>query len=212
MKPFRRGLLFHFTHIDNLPSIVEHGLRSDSLVIAEDSLAVEVGKDNIKEGRRRRAVPIRPGGVVADYVPFYFAPRSPMLFTIDKGNVPSYQDGQDPLVYLVTDCDHLLEAGCSSVFTDRNAYYATAAYSDGAVPLDDVVDWELMEARFWNNTEAEPDRMERRMAEFLVHERVPFSAVLGVAVRTEAMQARVEELLEPLTDPPKLAIRRDWYY
>lgn len=69
---------------------MEHGLRSDSLVIAEGSLTVDVGKDNIKEGRRRRTVPIGPGGVVADYVPFYFAPRSPMLFTIDKGSVPQY--------------------------------------------------------------------------------------------------------------------------
>lgn len=212
MKPFRRGLLFHFTHIDNLPSIVEHGLRSDSLVIAEDSLAVEVGKDNIKAARRHRTVPIPPGGVVADYVPFYFAPRSPMLFTIDKGNVPSYQDGQDPLVYLVTDCDQVRAANCSAVFTDRNAYWAYAHYYDEIDRVSEIVDWDLMEARFWNNTEAEPDRMERRMAEFLVHERVPFSAVLGVAVRTEAMRARVEELLEPLTDPPKLAVRRDWYY
>lgn len=211
-KPFRRGLLFHFTHIDNLPSIMELGLRSDSLVSAASSLTVEVGKDNIKQGRRQRSVPIGPRGVVADYVPFYFAPRSPMLFTITRGNVPQYQDGQDPLVYLVTDCDQLEAAGCVSVFTDRNAYYATAAYFDGTVPLDNVVDWDLMEARSWNNTEAEPDRMERRMAELLVHERVPFEAISGVAVRTDAMHARVKDLLEPLGDRPKLVVKPGWYF
>lgn len=161
----RSGLLFHFTHRLNLPSVIAYGLRSDSAVRADGSLAVEVGEDRIKEQRRRRGVPIGPGGVVADYVPFYFAARSPMLYAISRGNVPAYQDGQNPLVYLVTDLDRLQKVGCRFVFTDRNAYYQTATYAEDPAELDQLVDWELMEATMWNNTAAEPDRMERRMAE-----------------------------------------------
>lgn len=48
-----------------------------------------------------------------------------------------------------------------------------------------MIDWQLMQDTIWRNTEAEPDRVERRMAEFLVHGRVPWEAFLGVAVRTE---------------------------
>lgn len=123
-----RGLLFHFTHIDNLASIITDGLLSDSTVRVTRSLRVEVGEDRIKAQRRRRVVPIAPGGVVADYVPFYFAARSPMLYTISRGNVPAYHGGQEPLVYLVTDINRVQAAGCEFVFTDRNAYYQTAAY------------------------------------------------------------------------------------
>jgi len=47
-------------------------------------------------------VPLAPYGCVADYVPFYFAPRSPMLYKLHKGGVPNYTGGQDPLVYLVS--------------------------------------------------------------------------------------------------------------
>lgn len=208
----RRGLLFHFTHVANLSSVIAHGLRSDSAVRADGSLAVEVGEDRIKEQRRRRNVPIGPGGVVADYVPFYFAARSPMLYAIHRGNVPAYQDGQDPLVYLVTDVARLQEADCRFVFTDRNAYYRTAAYAEDPADIDQLVDWPLMEARIWKDTDDQPDRMERRMAEFLVHESVPFSAVMAVGVRSEATASAVAEVLGTLDDPPQVAVRPDWYY
>lgn len=208
----RRGLLFHFTHVANLPSVIVHGLRSDSAVRADGSLAVEVGEDRIKEQRRRRAVPMGPGGVVADYVPFYFAARSPMLYTINRGNVPAYQDGQDPLVYLVTDVARLQHVGCRFVFTDRNAYYQTATYAEDPAHLDELVDWPLMEATMWNNTATEPDRVERRMAEFLVHGSVPFPAVAAVGVRSEAMNTAVAEVLGTLDDPPKVVVRPDWYF
>lgn len=153
-----------------------------------------------------------PGGVVADYVPFYFAARSPMLYAISRGNVPAYQDGQNPLVYLVTDLDRLQKVGCRFVFTDRNAYYQTATYAEDPAELDQLVDWELMEATMWNNTAAEPDRMERRMAELLVHESVPFSAVLAVGVRSAAIASAVAEVLGTLDDPPPVLVRPNWYY
>ena len=153
-----------------------------------------------------------PGGVVADYVPFYFAARSPMLYTINRGNVPAYQDGQDPLLYLVTDVARLQAAGCRFVFTDRNAYYQTATYAEDPADLDQLVDWPLMEATMWNNTAAEPDRMERRMAEFLVHGSVPFSAVMSVGVRSEATASAVTEVLGTFDDPPEVLVRPGWYY
>lgn len=59
----RRGLLFHLTHIDNLPSVIAHGLRSDTAIRADGLLTVEVGEDRIKKQRRHRTVPIGPGGV-----------------------------------------------------------------------------------------------------------------------------------------------------
>jgi hypothetical protein len=173
-------------------------------------LAVEIGEDRIKEQRRRRPVPIPPGGFVADYVPFYFAARSPMLYTISRGNVPAYQEGQDPLVYLVTEVRRLETRGCRFVFTDRNAYYQTAAYDP--VQLDQVVDWPLMEGTMWKNTPGEPDRMERRMAEFLVHESVPFGAILRIGVRTAPVRQAVEALLGTMTDAPDVSIQPGWYY
>src|SRR5450631_276070 len=94
--------VLHFTHVNHLASIVEHGLAADSVAQAASLLEVEVGNVGIKQARHDRAVPIAPFGVVADYVPFYFAPQSPMMSAIKHGNVPTYAGGCDDLVYLVT--------------------------------------------------------------------------------------------------------------
>ena len=78
--------IYHITPIDNLPGIIKAGgLFCDR--DAKNIQFVSIGHRNIKERRLRKKVPCEPGGVIADYVPFYFAPRSPMLFTINKGNV-----------------------------------------------------------------------------------------------------------------------------
>ena len=76
----------HFTHVDNLRQILADGvLYSDVLVGSR--LRTEVGDRQIKADRRRYPVTCEPGGYPADYVPFYFAPRSPMLYRIARGGV-----------------------------------------------------------------------------------------------------------------------------
>ena len=124
-----RGWLFHFTHIDNLASVARSGLNSDQAVASSGMDFVEVGNRGIKEQRRHRLVPIQPHGKVADYVPFYFAARSPMLYAIYKGNVPTYSGGQGEVVYLVTSTDAIVEHRLPFVYTDRNAALAFAQYS-----------------------------------------------------------------------------------
>jgi len=80
-----RRLIMHFTHVMNLPGILAAGcIQADSLVDRSSALRIEAGDLNVKARRKQRRVPLAPFGRVADYVPFYFAPRSPMLFTLAK--------------------------------------------------------------------------------------------------------------------------------
>lgn len=203
--------LYHFTSIHHLASIIERGLLCDNGAV-DGLLAVEVGNRGIKERRRRRAVPVGPGGAVADYVPFYFAPRSPMLYSIAMGNVPEYTGGMDPLVYLVTTADRLAEFGLPMLFTDRNAVLETAYFTRDLADLDAVIDWPLMRARMWNNTSDEPDRRERRMAECLVHRQVPWRAIEYVAARTPARAAEARATLARFSQGIAVRTRRDWYF
>lgn len=101
----------------------------DALAKASGQLAIEVGDAQIKGRRGTRPVPVEPGGVVADYVPFYFAPRSPMMSSIAHGNVPGYTGGTAKIVYLVTSVERLQELGLEVLFTDRNAVLRLPAAS-----------------------------------------------------------------------------------
>jgi len=203
--------LYHFTPIHHLASIIEHGVLCDTGTAA-GRLAVEVGNRGIKERRRRRVVLVGPRGVVADYVPFYFAPRSPMLYAIAMGNVPEYTGGMDPLVYLVTTAGRLAKLGLPILFTDRNAVLETAHFTQDPADLDALIDWPLMRAKMWNNTPGEPDRRERRMAECLVHRQVPWRAIEYVATFSPARAAEAQATLARFSQGVAVRTRRDWYF
>ena len=208
----QRRLLYHFTHIRNLPSILARGaLLSDAAVTTEGRLRVEVGDRSVKARRRSMVVPVGPGGVPADYVPFYFAPRPPMLYVIHNGRVPEYQEGQRPLVYLVTDIGTIASMGLVYVFSDGNCASAFTEYSDSLDRLD-MVDWPLMNATIWKNTAADGDRMRRRAAEFLIHKEIPWSAFIGLATIDEDMARRVRAVLVRAGSRLPVRVRRDWYY
>src|SRR6266496_4939159 len=136
--------VMHFTHVANLPGIARHGLLADTAARRSPSFQVEVGNQAIKDTRRRRPVPLPPYGVVADYVPFYFGARSPMMYVIDKGGVPTYTGGCDELVYLVSSVERLVELGLPTLFTDRNAALEFATYAADPAELNSLVDWRLM--------------------------------------------------------------------
>ncbi|MGW1145160.1 type II toxin-antitoxin system toxin DNA ADP-ribosyl transferase DarT [Streptomyces sp. NPDC002454] len=207
------SFVYHFTHVRNVPSILEQGfLKCDRIVREEDSLQVECGDVQIKERRRSRKVESGPGGVVSDYVPFYFAPRSPMLYKINKGGVPSYASGQDPLVYLVTTPRRLLSVGCACVFSDGNCAADITVIREDMSQLASCVDWAVMQAERWNNTAEDPDRMRRRMAEYLAHQRVPVDAFERLAVRTDLRAAEVSRILETHGCPLDVLVRPSWYY
>lgn len=204
--------VLHFTHVSHLASVVSHGLLADSRAHAEGLLAVEVGNVSIKEKRQRRSVPVAPGGVVADYVPFYFAPRSPMMYAIEKGNVPTDAGGCDDIVYLVATVDAIATTGASTLFTDRNAVLEFARFTGIAAELDDLVDWPLMRERYWANTEQDPDRRERRMAECLVHQQVAWAAFEGIVCRNQACADATGRVLASLGQQVPITVRPNWYF
>lgn len=102
-----RPLVYHVTHADNLSRVLaDGGLLSDAVVVSRGGPAVAIGMSSIKERRLRELrVKCHPETFVGEYVPFYFCPRSIMLYLIHRGNHPelTYCGGQGPIVHLVAD-------------------------------------------------------------------------------------------------------------
>ncbi|PZG00859.1 type II toxin-antitoxin system toxin DNA ADP-ribosyl transferase DarT [Micromonospora deserti] len=209
-------LIMHFTHIDNLPAVLKAGrLFSDGSVGPQ--LATNVGAAEIKARRRERRVPCPPGGVVADYVPFYFAPRSPMMFRIAcdhrDGKSGCYPGGDDPLVYLVSSVERVSDAGREWVASDGNCAVGLTSFSASLDELATLVDWPLLRAKVWKDIPEDMDRMRRRAAEFLVHREFPLDLLAGYAVRTEERREQVRQVFRDAgMIEPYVSVRPNWYY
>lgn len=83
--------IYHITHVDNLPSILaDGGIVSDAAMITRGGPAAAIGMSSIKRRRvEQLEVDCHPGTKVGEFVPFYFCPRSIMLYVIHRGNDPS---------------------------------------------------------------------------------------------------------------------------
>lgn len=206
--------VYHFTRVEHLASIVRNGLLSDTEVQQRSVLRQELGDHGIKSARRRRPVPCGAGGYVADYVPFYFAPRSPMLYSIAKGNVPNVDSNCNRVIYLITTTQNLQATRARVVYSNQNARmdFASMTVDDTLLDGDDFIDWPLMRSKFWNNTVDDPDRKERRQAEFLVHTRVAWSVITEVAAKTPGTASEVQAILAQARMMTKVSVHPDWYF
>jgi ssDNA thymidine ADP-ribosyltransferase, DarT len=199
----------HFTHVDHLPTIIDNGLVCDTQA-RRGVMTHEAGNPEIKAGRRGRLVDIPPFGCVGDYVPFYFAPRSPMMSAISWGKVPQFGSDVTVLMYLVTTTQALVAAGLTVLVTDRNAKLSLAEFRPEA-ECDDIVDWGLMKQKYWANTEQYPDRRERRMAECLVPRSVSFDIFHEIVVHGEQQAGIVTRHLAAAGKAIDVHVRPGWY-
>ena len=76
------ALIFRIVHRDNLPWILDHGLHARNSHMPDPNFRA-IGNADLIDKRATRPVPVPPGGVLSDYVPFYFTPHSIMMFNID---------------------------------------------------------------------------------------------------------------------------------
>lgn len=197
--------IFHITHVENLPSILrEGGLWCDSQRIARGLATTNIGYLHIKQRRLCRPVTTRAGGMLGDYVPFNFCPRSVMLYRVSCGH-QDYNGGQDCIVHLVSTVSRATSLGRAWAFTDRHAELAHALHYDDLSMLGEVP-WRVMSEKYWSEIR------EERQAEFLVKEFFPWAAISGVAAMTSATAARAESIIGEAAHKPPVTIQPEWYY
>lgn len=202
--------IYHITHVENLRRIVESG----ALLAHSDPSNrgfVNIAYEGIQARRASRRVPLGPRGVLHDYVPFYFAPRSPMLYAIHCDMVEGYSGGQGPIVYLVSSAEAVDRSRMPYVFTDG---HAAMDYSDFYEKVEDLsyIDWHVMKATYWNSTAEDPNRKCRRQAEFLVHRRFPLELVTDIVAYNGTRAEECREILAAEGINIPVRIERSWYY
>ena len=137
MLPSRAPKIYHIVHVDRLASISADDLLCDAQVRRQRRSGTTIGMDSVKQRRLANPVKCRPGLNVGDCVPFYFCPRSIMLYVIFKKEHQSlsYRGGQEPIVHLVADLQETVD------WAERNErQWAFTLSNAGSGYFDDYCD------------------------------------------------------------------------
>jgi hypothetical protein len=204
--------IYHIVHVDRLPSITGQGcLWSDAAVQKKQLSGTTIGVSTIKTRRLTKTLNSYPDLHVGDCVPFYFCPRSVMLYMSYMNNHSeiTYHGGQTPIVHLQADLYRTVEWANHNakrwVFTNSNA---GSFYFDDFNDLSQLneVDWSSVQANNWK------DCREQKQAEFLLAEQFPWSLVEAIGVYSKTQSQQVSAFLNATTHRPELRIERNWYY
>lgn len=157
----------------------------------------------------------RVGGVVNDYVPFYFSPKTGFTFTIAQENVGlrcpdgAYlrQATDDDRAFFVGRAKHLIQSHLTTYFSDvaLNTLATPPTIRHSLAHLKTTVAWRLFDEEplvadiaeigydgvcRWLHDRERPawqqNRKAQRMAEFLVRDAVPIAELECLVVKTNA--------------------------
>jgi hypothetical protein len=206
--------IYHITHLDNLNSIVGCSrLWSDAERLRQGVNHHNVGLTEIKQSRlREREVHCHPGTMVGEYVPFYFCPRSIMLYLLYRGNRPglTYTGGQRPILHLVADLEKTVAwadaHGVRWAFSTCNAGAAYAEFFADLARLDRI-NWAAVRATDFRD----PVTKEGKQAEFLVYGGFPWELVERVSAIDAETADCVREALGTGPAIPVVEVQRAWY-
>lgn len=205
-----KALIFRIVHRDNLSWILDHGLHARNGVVSDPNYR-NIGNVDLIGKRARRTVPVPPGGVLSDYVPFYFTPYSIMMFNIKTGYGGVQKIANQDILIFVSSLHRIASQGLQFVFTNQHAYPPMAEYFASLAQLDRV-DWPLLQSRDFQQDPEDPGKKERYQAEALIFQQVPFQALLGVCCYTEAVAQELKAETARRRLALKCAAQPSWYF
>jgi hypothetical protein len=205
--------IYHIIHVDRLASVIaDGGLLCDEIIAGREAVGTTIGMSDIKARRLVSQLISHQGLRVGQCVPFYFCPRSVMLYLIYRANHPNltYRGGQVPVLHFEADLQATVDwAAVNNVrwaFTLQNA---GNAYFEDRCDLQQLVeiDWAAVQATNWAG-----GLQEGKQAEFLVERSFPWELVSRIGVRTPAIRLQVEHALRDALHRPVVDVVPGWYY
>lgn len=207
-----RPKIYHIAHVDRLSSIIANGcLWSDAEINARNLNGTTIGMSSIKQRRLTLPLNSHKNLHVGDCVPFYFCPRSIMLYLIHQANHPelSYRDGQSPIIHLQADLHSVVNWANQQrrrwAFTKSNA---GSYYFEDYCDLNQLteIDWDAVNTHQWQNCK------EGKQAEFLLEQFFPWNLVEKIGVQSRITYQQVMNALAGNAHRPQVTIESNWYY
>lgn len=198
---------FRLVHIDNISHVNRYGfVHKDSKYAKPDY--VPIGDQSIINVRDSASFP--GVGRIGKCIPFYFGPRSPMLYVIQNGfnNVTRYSPEQ--LVYCVVLLEDLIRDNIDCIFTDGHALSGlTTIYPKEELSnINNIIRSSDVYTKYWVSEE-DRDLKRRKEAEILLKAELGPEYIKGYVVyNADAMN----NLLDFGISPEKIVIKQDYYF
>lgn len=203
--------LYRIVHIDNIEYLLEHGMFHRSHPNA-DLAYINIGDNTLIRQRDDYDVLIDPpNGLLGKYIPFYFGKLSPMLLNIKTGHRGIVKRPQEEIVYICCNVGDIIECCGSWCFTDGHAKNALTTFYNDISNLD-LIDFDLVKARYWHNTELDLDRMRKKQAEFLVKSHVPPQCIRNIVVYDEKANEKITKLVNESKSDIVVHTSKSFYY
>ena len=215
MKAPTHPKIYHIVHVDRLSSIIsDDNLWCDAEIVRRSPPGTTIGMNGIKR-RRLTGLILKsyPDLHVGDCVPFYFCPRSIMLYLLYQANHPEleYRGGQGPIVHMEAD----LRASVAWAKT-ANQRWAFTLSNAGAHYFEDrcdlkqlgEVNWDAVQANQWSGTSIK----EGKQAEFLIEYSFPWHLIERIGVHSTGVYQQVINMLPKHGHRPLVEIKPEWYY
>lgn len=176
-----RRYCYRITHINNLHLLLQNGIVNKHHPNASKDY-IEIGNPEIIDVRSISAVKIDDYGMIGDYVPFYFTPKSIMLYNIITGYWHPLVPRRNRNEILVIRC--LIEELARLpkwFFTDGQGNDMASNHYNDIADLDNI-DWQCIQNSNFSKSDGDFDRPRRYQAEFLVQHEVPIDCVESLNV------------------------------
>lgn len=178
---------YHFTSVYNFEDIIANGLLSTNLKNSLNITHDDIANGSIQQRRSTMAVTCGKRGVVHDYVPFYFAKRTPMLLNIVK----SKNFDQIDIMYLAIPIEKVIDDDVVFSRSSANTNPPPTFYNK---PEDlNNLDWDAIDSYKW--TYPNDDDRHNKMAEMLIYGKVNINEFSHIVVWNEKFKKHIEEIL-----------------
>ena len=204
--------IYHICHIDRLRSIIaEGGLLCDAEIAGRPATGTIIGMNSIKQRRLNLTLSSHPDIHVGECVPFYFCPRSIMLYLIFRANhdALTYRGGQGPIIHLEADLRRTVAWA-----EDHHQRWAFTLSNAGSSYFEDrcdlsrlhEIDWDAVAAHDWQQCKG------GRQAEFLLERSFPWTLVSRIGVLSREVYQQAVAAMAIAEHKPRVDIERQWYY
>jgi hypothetical protein len=201
--------IWRMTNYRNIGFILQNGLHCCNCGV-QDPNYINIGHKTLITNRGNAALTPAPGGVLNDYIPFYFHYKMPMLWHIYNGWVKDYAGIQQDIIYLVSTAEKIAELQLPFLFTDRHGYLAHKKVFNNLEDLNKL-SMDVIKDNTWHKEYTELKK-ELKQAEFLVHQHVPTEAILGIIACNENVATFVQNEVAKLGLTLQVVVKPDYYY